>query len=107
VNCAPHVAGIEPDERELLGSLIDRRLEARLAAPRDVVDRDDGPADGLDLLRDQARDRQLAGFELVRAREVFEEIAEVVDAQRFEMFRAARTDTFEVIDGTSGLRTQD
>ena len=41
---------VEPDEAELLRPVVDRRLEPRPRAGGDVIDGDDSPADGLDLL---------------------------------------------------------
>jgi hypothetical protein len=110
VDLPAEVRTVEEHERQLARAVVDRRLEPRPAAAHDVVARDDLAAHGLHLLRDELPDRQLGRFELVVAREVFEQRAERVEPERLERLGARRADAVERLDRAGeggGGRTED
>jgi len=85
-------AAIEPDQGEFFSPVVDRRFETRSRALADIIDRHHFAPAGLDLIRHQSGDRPLRTFELVVAREIFQQIAERGHAQRSKDFPARQAD---------------
>ena len=102
-------ARVEPDERELAGAVVDRRLEPRPRSRRHVVDATTSPRAIWIWSRDELRDRLLGRFELVVAREVFEQVAERCDAERCgtRAARAGPTPSRDSIGRRRAVRTED
>ena len=61
--------------------------------------RHDRPANGVNLIRLELRNGSLGELLLIGAREIFEQVAEAIEAELLELPRAGRSDAVEKVDG--------
>ena len=95
---AAHPGRVEPAKADLVRAVVERCLKATTPASADDVGSDDLAADRVDLTRLQARDRAFFRFELIGARQIFEQVAQRLQAAAAQLRRRARADAGQLRD---------